>query len=163
MWGKFVPQNPWQIVHKQLIAEVIFSLPINSVCLERIAAIRTENHGASAGPEDPDHFVDREAVILYVLDHFMTEDQVECSGRKRERFPHGVYDLRRASSGFGGAFKVIFQSDNLAAERREVFDVHSHTTTVFQEAPLDAFACRAEDHIQPALLSCPPNIGWFSA
>ena len=57
------------------------------MCLKRIAAIWAEDDGAPAGlprhrvgtSEDADHFADGSAVILYVFDHFMAEDQVESA------------------------------------------------------------------------------------
>ena len=86
------------------------------MCLKWIAAIRTEDHGASAGlprrgvgtSEDADHFADRGAVILYVFEHLVAEDQVEGPGWKREGFPCGVDNMRGVLSGFGGSLEVIF-------------------------------------------------------
>ena len=63
----------------------------------------------------------------------------------------------------GGAFEIIFQSDDDAAKRGEVLHIHSHTTAVFENFPFDSFARGFDDHVESALLSRPPHIGGFSA
>src|SRR3990170_719378 len=122
---------------------MIFSLPINAMCLKRISAIRAEDHGASAGlprrgvgtSEDADHFADRGAVILYVFEHLVAEDQVEGPGWKRKGYPCGIEDVKGVLSGFGSALKVIFQTNHRTLEKGDMFHVHSHAATVFQDAP----------------------------
>ena len=93
----------------------------------------------------------------------MAEDQVKGRKGKWEGFPGGVDDVRRVHPCFGSPLKVIFQSDHVAAKRGEVFHVHAHPASVFQDVAFDAFSCGLDDHIQPALLSRPPDIGWFAA
>src|SRR3989304_2714507 len=118
---------------------MIFSLPINTMCLKRISAVRAEDDRSSAGLEDADHFADRGAVILFVFEHLLAEDQVEGPGWKRKGFPCGVDNMRGVLSGFGGSLEVIFQANDFSTKWGEVFDVHSHAATVFQDAPFDAF------------------------
>jgi hypothetical protein len=71
--------------------------------------------------------------------------------------------LRRVPSGFGCALKVIYQADDFTPKSGQVFYVHSHPATVFQDTPLDTFARSSEEHIKPALLSGAPDIGRFTA
>ncbi len=163
MWSKFISQGAREIIYEQLIAEMIFSLPINSMCLEGIAAVWAKENDTPSGFEDANHFVDGGAVTLYVFDHFVAENQVKGPGRKREEFSGGVEDIRRVCPRFGGALKVIFQSDDCSAERGEVFDVHSHTASIFQYFAFNSFTCILDDHIESALLSRPPNIRRFTA
>src|SRR3972149_4418221 len=141
---------------------MIFSLPINPMCLKRISAIRAEDQGASAGLEDADHFTSRSAVILYVFEHLVAEDEVEGPGRKRKGFPCGIEDVKGVPCGFGGSLEVIFQANDFSTKWGEVFDVHSHAATVFQDTPLNKFARGPDDHFKASLLSRPPNVGWFS-
>src|SRR3972149_3475062 len=142
---------------------MIFSLPINTMCLKRISAVRAEDDRSSAGLENADHFTDGGAVILYVFKHLVAEDQVEGPGRKRKGFPCGIEDVKGVLSGFGSALKVIFQTNHRTLEKGDMFHVHSHAASVFQDAPFDAFARGPDDHFKASLLSRPPNVGWFSA
>src|SRR5689334_12426143 len=99
--------------------------------LEGISAVGTEEDGASAGFKYANHFADGGAIILYVFDHFMAEDQVKGRRRKRNIFPGGIEDVRRINPRFGGALEVIFQADDGPAQRGEVFHVHAHATAIF--------------------------------
>jgi len=62
-----------------------------------------------------------------------------------------------------GTLEVIFQPDNLASKWREMFHIHPHAAPVFQDFSLDSFPCCASDHVQPSLLSRPPDIGRLAA
>jgi hypothetical protein len=44
-----------------------------------------------------------------------------------------------------------------------MFHIHAHPAPVFENPPFDAFPRGAEDHLQPALLSRPPDVGGFTA
>src|SRR5258706_6131646 len=141
------------------------------MCFEGITAVWAKDDGTSAGlsrhrvgtSKDAKHFADRGAVILYVFDHFVTEDQVKHRGRKRKKFASGVENVRRIYPRFGGALKVIFQSNDGSAKRGDVLHVHTHATTVFQNISFHAFSGSMDDHFKTALLSCPPNVRWFPA
>ena len=130
---------------------------------EGIAAIRTKDDDTSTRLEHADHLADRGAVILYVFDHFMAEDQVEGLGRKRDEFPGGIEDVRGSNPRFGGALEVVFQSNDGSAKGGEVLHVHSHAATIFENFSFDTLPRGFDDHIKAALLPRPPDIGWFSA
>jgi hypothetical protein len=98
-----------------------------------------------------------------VFEHFVAEDQIEGRGREREKFSGCVNDMRRIGSSFGGALEVVFQPDNFPTKRGEVFKVHAYSTSIFENTSLDAFPRAPDDHFEPALLSCPPNVGWFAS
>src|SRR5687768_6461927 len=150
---------------------MIFSTPKDSMSLKRIAVIRAEDDSASAGlpqhrigtSKDTHHFANSSAVILYVFDHFMAEDQVERPGRKRKAFTCGVQNVNRIHPCFGGALKVIFQAEHFPSKWGEMFHIHAHATSVFEYSPADAFAYSFDDHIQPALLPRTPDVGWLAA
>src|SRR5215510_3308822 len=130
--------------------------------LKGITAVWAKNHGTTTKPKDANHFTGGGMIILDVFDHFVTEDQVKGRGRKRNKLPRGVEDMWRVGVCFGGAFNVIFQSNNRSAKWSEVFHVHAYPTAIFKNPALDAFARGTEDHFETALLSCPPDIGWFT-
>jgi hypothetical protein len=44
-----------------------------------------------------------------------------------------------------------------------MFHVHTDPASIFKDAPLYAFSGGTHNHFQPALLSCTPNIGGFTA
>ena len=131
--------------------------------LKGIAAVWAEQGQASAGLEGTDHLTDRGAVILDVLDHFVAEDQVKGRGGKRQEFARSVDDVWRVDMRFDGAFEVVLQTGDLASKRGEVLDVHSHPAAVFQYPALDPFSGGMDDHLQPPLLSRPPDVGWLTA
>jgi hypothetical protein len=44
-----------------------------------------------------------------------------------------------------------------------VFHVHAHATAVFEDQALETVTRRTDDHFEAALLSCPPDVGGFTA
>src|SRR5690348_10394106 len=111
------------------------------MCFKGITSIRAEESNPSAGFEDADHFTDRAAVILYVFNYFVAEDQVKGPGRKRNKFPGGVENMARVGMRFHSALKVVFQSNDFAAKRGEMLHIHSYTASIFKNAPFDAISC----------------------
>src|SRR5436189_3751609 len=124
---------------------MIFSLPVNAVRLERISAIGAKDDGSSAGFKGTNHFADGGAIILYVFDHFMAEDQIKGRRRKRNIFSGSVEDVRRVDPGFGSTLEVIFQADDGSPKRGDVLYVHAHPAAIFQNITLHAFARRLDD------------------
>src|SRR4026209_238049 len=146
MRRQFIARAAPQIIHKELVAEIIFALPVNSMRLKWIAAIGAEDDSPPAGSprlrvgtaKGTNYFANRRAVILYVFDHFMAENQVKRRRGEGKGFSSRVEDVRRIDMGFGGALKVIFQSQDSSTKRGEMFDIHAHAAAVFQNISLDA-------------------------
>ena len=168
---EFVPPAARQVIDQRDVAELVPSAPVDAVRLERIAAVGAEQHDPSAGTprrgvgtsQDAQHIADGLAVILYVFDHFVTQDQIKGQGGKREGFARRVEDVGRTRPRFDGACAVIFQPDHRPAEGREFFRVHAHAASVFEQAALDTLARRAHDHVEAADLSRAPDVGGFAA
>ncbi len=154
------------------------------MCLERIAAVRAEEGDPPAGPEDAHHLGHSEAVIADVLDHLVAEDQVEAlrlrsaslhsahivpmffregRGGEWKKLARGVDDMFGTRACFGGALAVVFQSDHGPAKSREFLHVHAHATTILQHKSFEAVARGAQDHVEAAFLSRPPDVGGFPA
>jgi len=139
--------------------------------LERIATIWAKEDNASAGlprhwvgtSEGADHLADRGAVILYVFNHFVAEDQVEVPRWERQGFAGGVDNMRRIGPRFGRALKVIFQSDDFSSKRGEMFHIHAHPASIFKDTSPDAVSRAAHDHVQSAFLARAPDVGWLTA
>jgi hypothetical protein len=131
--------------------------------LEGITPVGDKEKDPSAGLEGTDHLTDGSAVILYVLEYFMAEDQVKGGRGEWDEFPGRVDDVRRVLACFVSPLEVVFQPDHGAPKRGEMLHIHAHPTSVFQDLAFDAFPCGMEDHLQPALLSGPPYIGRFAA
>src|SRR5262245_45401460 len=113
---------------------MVFSPPVNSMRLKGIAAVWTEEHNPSTGAKDTDHLPDGEAIVLYVFDHLVAEDQVKCGGRKRDKFACGIDDVRRSAPGLRRPFEIIFQPNDLTSEGREVLHIHPHSTSVLKNS-----------------------------
>jgi hypothetical protein len=71
--------------------------------------------------------------------------------------------MRRVDPCLGSSLKVIFKSDDSSAKRGKMFDVHADTASVFEDVSLNAVTCGADDHVEPASLPVPPDVGWLSA
>ena len=131
--------------------------------LEWIASIWDEEDDTPTRFESPDHFAGRGAIILYVFEDFVAEDQVKGPGRERKVFPSRINDMRRFQVRFSRALEIVFQPDDLAPEQAEMLHVHADPTPIFQDATFHALARAPGDHFQPAFLPSPPDIRWFSA
>src|SRR5688572_22023586 len=113
---------------------------------KRIAATWTKQNDTSTGFQGADHFADRAAIILYVFDDFVTENQVERPGRKREGLACCVEDILGIYPCLSGALEVILQANYLTAQRRKVFHIPSHATTVFEDAASNTLCRCFLDH-----------------
>src|SRR5689334_17980276 len=142
---------------------MVFPIPVHPMGLEGITSVGDKEKDPSAGLESTDHLTNGSAIILYVLEYFMAEDQVKGGKGEGEEFPGRVDDLLRVLPCFVRPLEVVFQPDHGAAKRGEVFHVHAHPASVFQDMAFDAFSCGMDDHLQPALLSGPPYIGRLAA
>ena len=128
-----------------------------------VAAVRDKDDGPSTRPEQAHHFLDGRTVILDMFEHFVAEDQVESPGRERDEFPSRVDDMGRVVVRFDGALEVVFQANDGPPKRGKVLHVHADPAAIFEDAALEAFPGSPDDHFQPALLACPPDVGWLAA
>jgi hypothetical protein len=71
--------------------------------------------------------------------------------------------MRRIGPCFGGALEVIFQPNDSSSKGREVLHIHADAAPVFKNTSLQPFPRGPDDHLEPAFLSCSPNIGGFAA
>ena len=71
-----IPPIARQIIDEQLVAEIIFPLPINSMRFNGVASFLSEQYKPPAWLQNTNHFADGGAVVLHVFDHLVAEDQV---------------------------------------------------------------------------------------
>ena len=77
MGREAIAQHIRQVINQGRIAEMIFAAPIMAVLLNRIPAIRREQHQSPTRFQNTHHFLNRHAVISDVFDHFVGDDGIK--------------------------------------------------------------------------------------
>ena len=78
--------------------------------LEGVAPIGAEEQQSAAGPQHPDHFPHGLAVVLYVFDDLVAQNQVEGVGGEGQGFSRGLDHGGKGGQGLARPVEVVFQA-----------------------------------------------------
>jgi hypothetical protein len=102
-------------------------------------------------------------VVLHVLEHLMRQDQVEAAAREGEMLGAGPRHAQAARPGLLRALCVKLDAAGSLCLRCQPLQIQPEAAAIIKHAPAHALAGGGKDHLQAAILSGTPDIGWLAA
>ncbi len=156
--GKLAAQSVREIVDQRRIAEMVDALPVVAVGLKRKEAVGDENGCAAPDPQDAYDFGRGQTVVLYMLQDFMGQDQIESPFRIGE-----LLTLAQVQRCAGHVSSSRLQMLTLDVHPVNFWDsvlqrpqVDAHAASVDQRA-LQRLRRRVKDHLQAPCLAGAPD------
>ena len=114
--------------------------------------------------QHPDHLAHCSAVVLDVLDHLVAEDEARNSGPGKGRCSPAALMISGERWPASAARSKSYSSPTTWPPYPDKCCTYIPTPQPFSRtAPLIRSPAAPQDHLQPALLARPPDVGWFAS
>ena len=127
--------------------------------LERIEAVRRENHYPASGTSDSVRLLGGLAIVRNMFEYLVKEHDVKKVRRKWKALGRGLVDMREFLARSSYLVRVNVHSENLITERGHPSNIRTEAASYVQ----DSFAFKgsvATDEVEPTVLAKAPHVAW---
>lgn len=127
-----VPKQVGSVVDQRKEAEVVALSDEKTVCLKGIEPVWGKDDNMPPRADASNSLFDGFTVILYMLDNFVQENDVEGIWSKWQAFGSALYDARELGSGGGNLVWIDVRSPYVLGELAQSADVGAHAAADVQ-------------------------------